>query len=179
MAPVAAAGTTYGLYVANELSEGADRARAELEGAITAQRDAARVEYEAQLERIRAEGDALTERVRQASDQLQEAARVMVDRIESVAFDVRDDLNRVAARIRGESEERLDLLEDHVRAHIERARTEIESATSEAVGRIRAVVDVELHARRSPFGGATAAEPSGASFYLTPEQADDDDVDLE
>ncbi len=186
--PAVAGAATYGVHVEDQLTSAAAEARRELETtaaqaqadferAATSHREALQAEGEAQLAALRQAGEALRTEVTMAQEHLQELTRVLVERVEGATFEARNDLHRLAARVRGEGEERLDRLEDHLRAGLDRLTAEVERATQEAVAQIQATVDRELRLHhRGPDG--VQRHPAESPIYLSPDQVEDDDVDL-
>ena len=176
VAPVVGGAALYGHELQAEITSLAEQTRNELAAAVEAQRAAMREEHESYLVQIQAAGEAAREQVAEAGEQLRETARAMMERIEGATFEVRDEINRMSARLRGESDERLDVLEDHLRSALERARVEVEDATQQAMARVRAAVESEVMLHRNTLPVETP--PAEPAFYLSPEQADEDDVDL-
>ncbi len=178
-APIVGGAAIYGSEVQNQLSAAATEAKAELDSAVATHRQELSAELEAQLTRLRAEGQQVMQQLVQAADELRATGRAMIERVEAVSFEARDELNRFSARLKGEGDERLDVLEDHLRGALERVRVEVETATSDAVARIRAVAESEAALAQQRDVPVAAERVAGDPlFYLAPEQADDDDIDL-
>ena len=176
MAPVMVGAAAYGVHAENQLTTAHEQALENLQATVAAHRDGLRTEHEAMLAELRGEGERQRAELAQTADQLREVARTMIDRIESTAFEARDDLQRVAAQLRGEGDERLDVLEDHLRTALERIRIEVNDATHDAMTRIRAAADQAIAPLSDPVTVERA--PAAPAFYLSPEQTEDDDVDL-
>ena len=179
MAPVVGGAALYGSHVQDELTSAAATAKAELEAAVNAHRIDLNAAFEAQLTHLRAESQQLREQLVHTGEELREVGRTMVERVEAASFEARDQLHRISAQLKGEGDERLEVLEDHLRTALERVRVEVEQATFEAVARVRQTA--ERDALAQPGIDATLPTDrlaSDPSFFLSPEQADDDDIDL-
>jgi len=173
-APAVAGTAAYGAHVHGELSEAHAASTAELQSTAAEIRATMQAEMEAHLQALRTESELIRGQILQAGEQLREVTSTMVDRIDGAAFEIRDELNQMLARLRGESDERLDVLEDHLRAAVERARADIAQATDEALERIRqSGAAPGLDGPRVDDGGY-----AGPSFFISPESSDDDDIDF-